>query len=128
MPVVSRERNAGIYGAQSARAREERMLLKRIVAVAFVGLMALAVMAPVALAEEMVCLETIGPKTVDNLRVPQDASCTLNGTRVQGTIKVENGATLVADGVRVIGNVQSEGRSEERRVGKECRSRWSPYH
>src|SRR2546428_12793319 len=24
--------------------------------------------------------------------------------------------------------VDSEGRSEERRVGKECRSRWSPYH
>ena len=23
---------------------------------------------------------------------------------------------------------QFEGRSEERRVGKECRSRWSPYH
>src|SRR5437016_10254030 len=23
---------------------------------------------------------------------------------------------------------QGEGRSEERRVGKECRSRWSPYH
>src|SRR5256886_10813569 len=23
---------------------------------------------------------------------------------------------------------RSEGRSEERRVGKECRSRWSPYH
>ena len=22
----------------------------------------------------------------------------------------------------------SEQRSEERRVGKECRSRWSPYH
>ena len=22
----------------------------------------------------------------------------------------------------------STGRSEERRVGKECRSRWSPYH
>ena len=22
----------------------------------------------------------------------------------------------------------SEARSEERRVGKECRSRWSPYH
>ncbi len=21
-----------------------------------------------------------------------------------------------------------KGRSEERRVGKECRSRWSPYH
>ena len=24
--------------------------------------------------------------------------------------------------------VRDEGRSEERRVGKECRSRWSPYH
>ena len=23
---------------------------------------------------------------------------------------------------------QQSGRSEERRVGKECRSRWSPYH
>ena len=29
--------------------------------------------------------------------------------------------TLDADGV-------PKGRSEERRVGKECRSRWSPYH
>ena len=26
---------------------------------------------------------------------------------------------------RILKNVQ---RSEERRVGKECRSRWSPYH
>ena len=25
-------------------------------------------------------------------------------------------------------NYDVEGRSEERRVGKECRSRWSPYH
>src|ERR1017187_10299503 len=25
-------------------------------------------------------------------------------------------------------NVPGEERSEERRVGKECRSRWSPYH
>src|SRR2546425_7056574 len=24
--------------------------------------------------------------------------------------------------------VRERGRSEERRVGKECRSRWSPYH
>ena len=27
-----------------------------------------------------------------------------------------------------IAQVVSEPRSEERRVGKECRSRWSPYH
>ena len=25
-------------------------------------------------------------------------------------------------------NIESPWRSEERRVGKECRSRWSPYH
>ena len=25
-------------------------------------------------------------------------------------------------------DIQIEQRSEERRVGKECRSRWSPYH
>ena len=24
--------------------------------------------------------------------------------------------------------LENNGRSEERRVGKECRSRWSPYH
>ena len=27
-----------------------------------------------------------------------------------------------------IGLLNVNGRSEERRVGKECRSRWSPYH
>ena len=27
---------------------------------------------------------------------------------------------------KIVGNIRS--RSEERRVGKECRSRWSPYH
>ena len=26
------------------------------------------------------------------------------------------------------GNIEPSYRSEERRVGKECRSRWSPYH
>src|ERR1051326_1007399 len=28
----------------------------------------------------------------------------------------------------VTGNQKQDDRSEERRVGKECRSRWSPYH
>ena len=27
-----------------------------------------------------------------------------------------------------LGGRNPDGRSEERRVGKECRSRWSPYH
>ena len=28
----------------------------------------------------------------------------------------------------ILANDGVEARSEERRVGKECRSRWSPYH
>ena len=28
----------------------------------------------------------------------------------------------------MVGSAITEVRSEERRVGKECRSRWSPYH
>ena len=28
----------------------------------------------------------------------------------------------------VVYNYKAQKRSEERRVGKECRSRWSPYH
>ena len=28
----------------------------------------------------------------------------------------------------IVGTLIDVGRSEERRVGKECRSRWSPYH
>ena len=33
--------------------------------------------------------------------------------------------TMVGDSII---NVECSQRSEERRVGKECRSRWSPYH
>ena len=35
---------------------------------------------------------------------------------------------LTGAGVEVHLTVSTMGRSEERRVGKECRSRWSPYH
>ena len=30
--------------------------------------------------------------------------------------------------VRAVDGISFDIRSEERRVGKECRSRWSPYH
>ena len=38
----------------------------------------------------------------------------------------ERGITIKAQAVRV--SWKGHERSEERRVGKECRSRWSPYH
>ena len=31
-------------------------------------------------------------------------------------------------GNKIVVRRAKDGRSEERRVGKECRSRWSPYH
>src|SRR2546425_4048064 len=36
--------------------------------------------------------------------------------------------TLKDRGVRIAVKPPDANRSEERRVGKECRSRWSPYH
>ena len=68
----------------------------------------LGVLALPAAAEERSCRGALGAITVDNLLVPQGATCTLSGTYVKGTIKVESDATLKAKDVRVIGNVQAE--------------------
>ena len=41
----------------------------------------------------------------------------------------EEATSICRDGSCEITALESEARrSEERRVGKECRSRWSPYH
>jgi hypothetical protein len=72
-------------------------------------LLAAAMAAPPAFAEERTCRGTLRAITVDNLRVPQGATCTLRGTRVKGTIKVERNGRLFARHVRVVGNVQGEG-------------------
>jgi hypothetical protein len=70
-------------------------------------LVAVTVAAP-ALAEERACRGKLGAVTVDNLRVPQNATCRLNRTLVKGTIKVERDATLIARSVRVVGRIQAE--------------------
>lgn len=62
----------------------------------------------VALADEVTCRGTLGAVTVDNVRVPDGATCTLSGTRVKGTVKVESNATLRASKINVIGNIQAE--------------------
>ena len=69
---------------------------------------ACAALPATAAAEEKTCRGTIGAVTHDNIRVPQGAACTLEGTTAKGTVKVEPDATLRARGVRVIGNVQAE--------------------
>ena len=42
----------------------------------------------------------------------------------------ELGRQALAEGLGIleIASMHHHARSEERRVGKECRSRWSPYH
>jgi hypothetical protein len=72
------------------------------------ALLATAVAPSPASAEERTCRGTLRAVTVDNLRVPQDATCELVRTYVKGTITVQRNATLIARGVRVIGNVQAE--------------------
>ena len=67
-------------------------------------------------------LTTAGPFTV--------------GQTVSYTLVIANAGPSTATNIQVtdtpthltIINVSGGGRSEERRVGKECRSRWSPYH
>ena len=46
------------------------------------------------------------------------------------TLPVRNLIYLIGDGMGLshVSMLMLEERSEERRVGKECRSRWSPYH
>lgn len=57
---------------------------------------------------DVTCQGFLGAVTVKNLQVPQGASCTLDGTRVQGNIKVEKDASLMAHRITVIGNIQGE--------------------
>ena len=49
------------------------------------------------------------------------------------SIKSDKDAALKVEGdgnvrLELDGKNELKSRSEERRVGKECRSRWSPYH
>src|SRR3712207_8901452 len=48
----------------------------------------------------------------------------------QPPVEGDGGIEQAVDGqaARLKVDPQIAGRSEERRVGKECRSRWSPYH
>src|SRR5258707_7523973 len=58
-----------------------------------------------------------------------EASNRLPGSRVlDGRLGVDPHAMVMPKGRNAGAPYAREFRSEERRVGKECRSRWSPYH
>jgi hypothetical protein len=63
---------------------------------------------PTVRAGDFECRETLGADTiVGNLIVPDDATCTLNGTQVQGSIVVKSRATLMASQITVSGGIQA---------------------
>src|SRR3712207_9562193 len=47
---------------------------------------------------------------------------------VPGLIMASVNTVIFSPNLHEIENIRLDERSEERRVGKECRSRWSPYH
>ena len=57
------------------------------------------------------------------------ASCIVNCGAVPVFADVDhNSQNISAETIRPVLSPRTHRRSEERRVGKECRSRWSPYH
>ena len=71
--------------------------------------------------------------TMNALNAPRDGyTWTAGAPKQLGTYPVLGlpratfGSEFLYDGISLIPMII--GRSEERRVGKECRSRWSPYH
>jgi hypothetical protein len=58
--------------------------------------------------EDYDCTGNLGEVRTGNLYVPNNATCVLNGTRIEGNIHVYSNASLYAYGVRVEGNIQAE--------------------
>src|SRR2546430_15326391 len=53
---------------------------------------------------------------------------TIGGSLANNDPAADYPAAVLALGATIVTNKRKIARSEERRVGKECRSRWSPYH
>ena len=62
-----------------------------------------------AMAEEFSCTGAVGAVALDNLFVPDGATCVLERTRMNGSVVVGRGATLRATSVSINGNLQAEG-------------------
>ena len=63
---------------------------------------------------------------VAQILIMSELFISFSGNELAIAIILANWVMLEAMGAFFIGKISE--RSEERRVGKECRSRWSPYH
>ncbi len=71
-----------------------------------------------AMAEEFTCTGAIGPVSLDNIFVPDGATCILDRTRAKGSVVIGTGATLMATSVSINGNVQAEGAASVSVLGR----------
>jgi hypothetical protein len=71
-----------------------------------------------AAAEEYRCTGRVGAVALDNIFVPDGASCVLERTRAKGNIVVGTGASLLATSVSVNGNLQAEGAADVSVAGR----------
>ena len=63
------------------------------------------------------------------IRLIENLSYILNNLELDNmTSETEKKFSQVQETVKMAKEAKEIARSEERRVGKECRSRWSPYH
>ena len=67
-------------------------------------------------------------KTWEMQRSPYDAWTQLNDEGIESLIMLNTINPLATNILYFLIKNINQLRSEERRVGKECRSRWSPYH
>lgn len=67
------------------------------------------ILPPPSQAADFICTGSLGAVVVDNLIVPDGASCTLVRTRVNGSVEIGANASLIARGVFVVGNIQGDG-------------------
>ena len=79
------------------------------------------------LVELMVCLVLLA--LFGTAAVTLVKPCAEAYIEVQQLTRAQNLADALTETIRgELGDADGTIRSEERRVGKECRSRWSPYH
>ena len=69
------------------------------------------------------------PDPLGTVGIVDETSAAKKGAKTPGVQRQYLGCVgKVGNGVVTVHLAVARGRSEERRVGKECRSRWSPYH